>query len=112
MFDNAWVDSLSPWRRSDMGRELKVMELSAELWGDPDHLTRQLLAASPEIPPGLDHQGLCTLLGIARIGIIFGDRIPTRGTPAGTQIIIGFRRFTIHEARYEIVRRAIKSRAY
>ena len=47
MFDHAWVDSLSPWRRSDMGRELKVMVLSAQLWGDPDHLTRQLLAASP-----------------------------------------------------------------
>ena len=56
MFDNAWVDSLSPWRRSDLGRELNVMVLSAQLWGDPDHI--------------------------------------------------------IHEARYEIVRRAIKSRAY
>jgi len=46
MLDNAWVDSLSPWRRSDLNRELKVMELSAELWGDRDNLIRQLLAAA------------------------------------------------------------------
>ena len=112
--ETAWLDSLRPWRRDDMNKDLEALALSAKLWGDPEHLRRQLSAATPKIPAGLDHRGLCTLLGVALLGIKFGG-IPTIAAmkfPQGTHIIVGGRPFTVHEARYEIVLRAIKSKAY
>jgi hypothetical protein len=111
MMETAWLDSLRPWRRDDLNKDLEALALSAKLWGDLDHLTRQLSAATPEIPPGLDQRGLCTLLGVALLGIKFGGN-PTLKLAQGTQIIVDGRPFTVHEARYEIVLRAIKSKAY
>lgn len=111
MLDAAWLDSLRPWKRDDLNKDLEALALSAKLWGDRDNLTRQLLAASPEIPAGLDHRGLCTLLGIALLGVRFGG-LPFFGVPQETPIVIGGRPMTLHEARYEIVLRALKSKAY
>jgi hypothetical protein len=68
MLEAAWFDSLRPWRRDDLNKDLEALALSAKLWGDRDNLTCQLLAASPEIPAGLDHRGLCSLLGVALLG--------------------------------------------
>jgi len=112
--ETAWLDSLRPWRRDDLDKDLEALALSAKLWGDPEHLRRQLSAATPKVPAGLDHRGLCTLLGVALLGIKFGGvtAIAAVTFPQGTQIIAGGRRFTVHEARYEIVVRAIKSKAY
>ena len=108
---NGWLDSLRPWKRDDLNKDLEALALSAELWADRNNLTRQLLAASPEIPAGLDHRGLCTLLGVALLGIRFGGN-PFVRVSQETPIVIGGRPFTFHEARYEIVLRAIKSKAY
>ena len=111
MLEPGWLDSLLPWRRGDLNKDLDALALSAELWGDRDNLTRQLLAVSPEIPAGLDHRGLCTLLGVALMGVKFGG-IPFFAIPQETDIVVGGRALTVHEARYEIVLRAIKSKAY
>src|SRR5262249_46099680 len=92
MVKTTWLDSLRPWRRDDLNKDVEALALSAKLWGDRDNLTRQLLAPSPEIPPGLDHRGLCTLLGVALIGVTFGS-IPVLGIPRETQIIVGGRPF-------------------
>jgi len=110
MLEAAWLDSLRPWTRDDLNKDLEALALSEQLWGDRDNLTRQLLAPSPEIPAGLDHRGLCTLLGVALLGIRFGG-IPVSGVPRETPIVVRGRPFTFHEARYEIVLRAIKSKA-
>ena len=112
--ETAWLDSLRPWQREDLNKDLKALALSAQLWGNPEHLRRQLSAANPKVPDGLDHRGLCTLLGVALLGIRFGG-IPTIAAmtfPQGTRIIVGGRPFTVHEARYEIVLRAIKAKAF
>jgi len=111
MLDAAWLDSLRPWTRDDLSKDLKALALSEKLWGDRDNLTRQLLAPSPEIPAGLDHRGLCTLLGVALLGIRFGGT-PVSGVSRETLIVTDGRPFTFHEARYEIVLRAIKSKAH
>jgi hypothetical protein len=111
MSETSWLDSLRPWRRDDLNKDLEALALAEKLWGDPDNLTRQLLAPSPEIPPGLDHRGLCTLLGVALLGIRFGGT-PVLEIPQKAHIIVGGRPLTVHEARYEIVLKAIKSKAY
>src|SRR5882672_11012131 len=111
MLEAAWFDSLRPWRRDDLNKDLDALTLSTKLWGDRDNLTRQLLAPSPEIPAGLDHRGLCTLLGVALLGIRFGGT-PVSDVSQETPIVIGSRPFTFHEARYEIILRAIKSKAH
>jgi hypothetical protein len=111
MLEAAWLGSLRPWTRDDLNKDVEALALSEKLWGDRDNLTRQLLAPSPEIPARLDHRGLYTLLGVALLGIRFGGN-PVSGVSQETPIVIGGRAFTFHEARYEIVVRAIKSKAY
>ena len=104
-----WLDSLGPWRAGDSAEVQDALALSSKLWGDPENLKRQLLAPSPEIPPVLDLKGLRTLLAFAGLGVRFGNWMPTPGIPERTRIIVGGRQFTVHEAQYEIVRRAIDS---
>lgn len=97
---------MRPWTHSDFQREggalARALPLSAELWGDPETLRRGLLAAFPEIPVGLGLPELRVLERLARLGLRFGDR---RAEP---MVIINGRSFTVWEARYEIVRRAIE----
>ena len=65
----------------------------------------------PTMLPSRNQRGLCTLLGVALLGIKFGGN-PTLELAQGIPILVGGRPFTVHEARYEIVLRAIKSKAY
>ena len=111
MLETAWLESLRPWRRDDMDKDLEALGLSAKLWGDRANLIRQLLAPSPEVPAGLDHRGLCTLLGIALLGVRSGG-VPFQRNGERTRIVVGGRSYSVHEARYEIVLRAIKAKAY
>jgi hypothetical protein len=98
-----------PWRNSDLEKSQAALVLSSKLWGDTENLRRQLLATSPEIPSGLSLQGLRTLLGVAYLGLQFADRIPMGRMPVGTRITVGGQQFSIQEARYEIVQRALAS---
>jgi hypothetical protein len=116
----SWLDSLRPWQESDRAEAQDAIALSSKLWGDREDLERQLLAPSPEIPPRLGLTGLRTLLTLAGVSVRFGERMPVWGIagiaalgipkiPEGTRIVARGRRFTVHEARFEIVRRAIES---
>jgi hypothetical protein len=99
--------SMRSWRDGDFEDSQDALALSPKLWGDLENLRRQLLASSPEIPPGLSLSGLRSLLGIATVGLQFGEQMPVPGVPNGTRIVVGAQQFSVHEARYEIVRRAI-----
>ena len=106
---------MRPWKDSDFqhaqqeGTALAyALWLSTKLWGDAETLRRQLLAASPEIPAGLDLEQLRALERLARLGLRFGDRWHWPRIPKGSVVFIGERSLTIWEARYEIVRRAIE----
>lgn len=100
---------MRPWKRSDFQNALAsapAFWLCASLWGDAERMTRQLLANSPEIPTGL---GLRELRTLERILVHFGGSWPaTPGIPKDSRIIIGGFSYTMWEARYEIVRRAIE----
>src|SRR5260370_15530979 len=104
---SSWLDSLRPWQDGDLEDARDALWLSSKLWGDLENLKRQLLTSSPEIPVGLRLQGLRSLLGIAILGLKFGDQMPVPGIPTGTRIVVGGQQFSLHEARYEIVRRSI-----
>ncbi len=103
---------MPPWTYSDFQREsgalARALPLSAELWGDPETLRRRLLAAFPEVPAGLGLPELRVLERLARLGLRFGDRRAAQRIPKGSMVIINGRPFTLWEARYEIVRRAIE----
>lgn len=100
---------MRPWKRSDFENALPsapALWLSARLWCDVGRMTRQLLANSPEIPTGL---GLPQLRTLERMLVHFGGSWPTTpGIPKDSMIIIGGLSYTLWEARYEIVRRAIE----
>lgn len=100
---------LRPWTRSDFENALPsapAFWLCARLWGDVGRMTRQLIANSPEIPMGL---GLPELRTLERMLVHFGGSWPaTPEIPKDSVIIVGGLSYTIWEARYEIVRRAIE----
>ena len=100
---------MRPWKRSDFENALPSAPsfwLCAKLWGDVGKITRQLLLNSPEIPTGL---GLPELRMWERMLVHFGSNWPaTPGIPNHLVIIVGGLSYTVWEARYEIVRRAIE----
>ncbi len=100
---------MRPWKRSDFENALPsapAFWLCAKLWGDVGRMTRQLLANSPEIPRGL---GLPELRMLERMLVRFGGSWPaTPGIPKDSTIVIGGLCYTVWQARYEIVRRAIE----
>ena len=104
---------MRPWTLSDFenahreGTALAhALWLGNKLWGDIERMTRQLIANSPEIPTGL---GLRELRTLERMLVRFGGSWPaTPGIPKDSRIIIGGLSYTMWEARYEIVRRAIE----
>jgi hypothetical protein len=98
-----------PLRQGDLEDFQRVLILGARLWGDIQYLERQLLAPSPEIPPGAGLQELLKLAQWAKMSLDLDDRATWLQISKGTVIVAGDRRFSIHEARYEIVRRAIAS---
>jgi len=99
-----WLEELPPWQRGELRQFESAVSLSSKLWGSPENLKRQLEAATPLVPTGLDRKGLLTLKTKAWLAIKYAP--PGTGL-RGTQIIIGDQRFSLPEARYEIARRAL-----
>jgi len=111
---------MRPWQREEVANQERIWGLAAALWGDADHLKRQLLAPSPSIPEGFDLTDLRRLEGLARFCLRLTDSaspwtasklawLLRMGRPT-EEIVIGTDRYTVFEARYEIVRRAIAAR--
>jgi hypothetical protein len=90
----------------------RSVALGVALWGrTPDDLRRQLLAPHPEIPSGFDLDDFRTLEKSVRIATASGDPrfawLP-RSVLFSATILVGTQRFTMWEARCEVVRRAIE----
>jgi hypothetical protein len=97
------------WRslcRADFEELVRLLSLSAQLWGDATHLTQQLLAPSPRVPPELSLERLHRLERFA-LAALFHDLAFAPWIAKGTVIAAGVDRFTVNQARCEIVRRAI-----
>lgn len=93
------------WWSAFAGANPDVLALSVQLWGDDENLRRQLLAPSPTIPDGLNV--LSHLKALERITESIVNerrRIGQRDDPAVPVCGIIL---TQHEARLEVVRRAI-----
>lgn len=85
--------------------------LASALYGATiEALTRQLLAPSPQIPPGFDVDDFRELLRSLQMQSMFAARyFRSSFSPFISQTIsVGAQRFTVLEACCEIVRRAIK----
>jgi hypothetical protein len=105
-----------PWGTKDaVEAEAKMRRrrtLGIALWGEtPDETRRQLLAPTPEIPAGFVLADFLELeRGTRDIAAVmsnpkFAGLFPF--PPAGPTIIVGTQRFTLWEARCEIVGRVI-----
>jgi hypothetical protein len=102
-FINDWPE----WRRENMAEFARIAALGAQLWGGGkiESLQRQLELPSPEIPPGAGKQDLLALEKLARMRLADNHRLMLRLTiPV---ITVGADQFSIAEAMYEIVRRAL-----
>ena len=92
----------------------RIFALGAALWGrTPDDLQRQLLAAHPEMPPGVCLADLWELLrSVEAMLAAFHDEKSMLGSISialsSPTIAIGTQQFTAWEARCEIIRRAIQ----
>jgi hypothetical protein len=91
------------------------MTLGIALWGSTlDDLRRQLLAPSPEIPPGFQLADFMELERSAHeiLGGLSDPRFASLSQShlafSSHTIVVGIQRFTAWEARCEIVRRAIE----
>lgn len=118
--DEEEFDSFMPSRpfgtedamRAD-ARLRRCTALGMALWGRTlEDLQRQLLAPSPEIPSGFDLADLRELQRSAhQISACFSDprsKWLSRFASFSPAISVGTQRFTVWEARSEIVRRAIE----
>jgi len=106
--ESDWLGQLRPYGKENAVQAERCMRLALVLWGGtPDDLRRQLLAPSPEFPPGFDLVDFRQL----RQRILFDWNSPRYAwvsrSPSPT-ILVGAQRFTLWEARYEIIRRAIE----
>ena len=103
-FINHWPE----WRRENVAEFERIAALGAQLWGGGkiESLQRQLELRSPEIPPGAGKQELLALEQRARMMLASAnDRwAPNYLTKVVT---VGAEQFSVAEAMYEIVRRAI-----
>jgi hypothetical protein len=91
-------------KRADL-QYRRSISLAATVWSKTaDDLRRQLLAPSPEIPPGF---GLADFEDLLRITEQLTAAM-SRMAFASEAIVIGTQRYTEWEARCEIIRRAIK----
>jgi hypothetical protein len=92
----------------------RIFTLGAALWGrTSDDLQRQQQAPHPEIPPGTGLPDLRELLrSVEVMSAVFQDEKNVLASISialsSPTISIGNQRFTVWEARCEIVRRAIK----
>ena len=102
-FINDWPE----WRRDSLAHFERIAVLGAQLWGQGkvENLQRQLELPSPEIPSGVGITELRALEQRARMMLASDHRwMPKLAAPV---ITVGADRFTIAEAMYEIVRRAL-----
>jgi hypothetical protein len=101
-FINDWPE----WRRENMAEFARVTALGSQLWGGGkiENLQRQLELPSPEIPPGAGKQDLLALEKLARMRLAGNPLMPRLTVPV---ITVGADQFSIVEAMYEIVRRAL-----
>ncbi len=112
--DEQEFDSFSQWRpfeSQDLRQAERAAALAAGLWGvTTDHLRRQLLAPFPALPLGFDLDDYRKLQRSAEMVLL----AVTKGGPQNPWasllspiILVGAQRFSVLEAHYEIVRRAI-----
>lgn len=106
--DESNFESWQPWTGGDFARHTYALTASEKLWGNLENLQRQLAAPSPVIPEGLRISELRFLEKIALAAMQMGDRAPIPGLPKGKVVTAGGERWTVAEARCEIVRRAIQ----
>lgn len=102
-FVNDWPE----WRRDNLADFERVQALGAQLWGfgKIENLKRQLELPSPEIPAGAGEQELLALKRQAGMMLAPNHRwVP--GLSARV-ITVGTDQFTLAEAMYEIVLRAL-----
>jgi hypothetical protein len=102
-FLNDWPE----WRRDNFANFQRVQALGSQLWGGGkiEHLQRQLELPSPEIPRGAGKEELLALEKHARMMLASNLRWVSR--LAAPVITVGVDQFSIAEAMYEIVRRAL-----
>jgi len=102
------LDSWIPWKLGDEKRFEHAFRFASRLWGNAEHLRQQLIAAFPEVLAGFGIAELIVLQRLAKVALALGERVflPV-GFPNRTLIVAGGDRFTVWEARYEIVRRAL-----
>jgi hypothetical protein len=103
---------MRPFERKDaLTRAGRTAALGAKLWGmTPDDLQRQLLASSPAMPSGFclhDYRNLQRLAEMALRDFTTRGRQHPLAPLGATIILAGTQRYTVLEARCEIVRRAI-----
>jgi|SRR5271163_73327 len=103
-----FVENWPEWRRDKSDDFQRTAALGAELWGNAEHLTHQLLLPSPEIPSRATRKDLLALEWLARQRLASANQkwMPKPPIPV---IVVGADHFNIYEAMYEVVRRAIAS---
>lgn len=118
--DEQEFDALFPWRPfrtkdaiEEDARWRRGATLGALLFGrTPDDLRRQLVASHPEIPPGYDLADFHNLerqlnmVSNALSNVRITGLSPLAFMSSAT-IVVGTERFSLWEARCEVVRRAI-----
>ena len=101
-FINDWPE----WRRDNFAESVRLYALGAQLWGSGkiENLKRQLELPSPEIPTGVRKQELLALEQRARMMLADNHRWRPE---LNAVITVGSGQFTVAEAMYEIVLRAL-----
>lgn len=101
-FINDWPE----WRRDNFTEFQRTTALGAQLWGSGkiENLKRQLELPSPEIPLGVGKQELLALQKHASMMLADNHRWRPE---LNAVITVGSGQFTVAEAMYEIVRRAL-----
>jgi hypothetical protein len=111
---DAWP-GLRPFHTQDVKQIQRVAALGAALWGPAfDNLERQLRAPHPTIPIGYDLADFRSLQQQAQMTLNWFER-KGPGYPQNplrflmdAKIMVGGESFTVPEACYEVVRRAIE----
>jgi hypothetical protein len=97
-----FLDQWPRWGRENFEKFERVASLGAKLWGNAEHMKRQLELPCPEIPAGARIEDLLLLEQRARMMI--SGRHASLPNPI---VVAGGKQFNFAEACYEIVRRAI-----
>lgn len=106
------IDDWPEWRRDNFADFERVQALGAQLWGHGkvENLQRQLELPSPEIPAGIGIRELLALKQHAAMMLAANQRWAPASRFAAPVITVGAEQFTLVEAMYEIVLRALAAR--